>query len=84
MPEKAHKVVAIGVHQTISEDDIKTELGKSNIKINKVQRSKLNGRPTRKVVIHFENEQDMKIAPLVGFTLEECVLGAKLTEPPPQ
>ena len=34
VPEKAHKVVAIGVHQTISEDDIKAELAKNNVKIN--------------------------------------------------
>ena len=32
VPEKTHKVVAIGVHQTISEDDIKTELAKNNVK----------------------------------------------------
>ena len=67
VPEKAHKVVAIGVHQTISEDDIKTELANSNIKINKVQRLKFNGQPTRKVVIQFENEQDMKIALFSGI-----------------
>ena len=54
VPEKTDKVVAIGVHQTISEDDIKTELAKNNIKINKVQRLKFNGQPTRKVVIQFE------------------------------
>ena len=40
VPEKAHKVVAIGVHQTISEDDIKAELAKNKVKINKVQRLK--------------------------------------------
>ena len=67
VPEKAHKVVAIGVHQTISEDDIKTELANSNVKINKVQRLKFNGQPTRKVVIQFENEQDMKIALFSGI-----------------
>ena len=67
VPEKTHKVVAIGVHQTISEDDIKTELAKNNVKINKVQRLKYNGQPTRKVVIHFENEQDMKIALYSGI-----------------
>ena len=67
VPEKTHKVVAIGVHQTVSEDDIKTELAKSNIKINKVQRLKFNGQPTRKVVIEFENEQDMKIALFSGI-----------------
>ena len=55
-------MVAIGVHQTISEDDIKSELAKSNIKINQVQRLKFNGQPTRKVVLEFDNEQDMKIA----------------------
>ena len=67
VPEKNHKVVAIGVHQTMSEDDIKTELAKSNIKINKVQRLKFNGQPTRKVIIQFENEQDMKIALYSGI-----------------
>ena len=67
VPEKAHKVVAIGVHQTISEDDIKTELAKNNVIINKVQRLKFNGQPTRKVVIQFENEQDMKIALFSGI-----------------
>ena len=67
VPEKAHKVVAIGVHQTISEDDIKTELAKNNVKINKVQRLKYNGQPTRKVVIQFEKEQDMKIALYSGI-----------------
>ena len=54
VPEKAHKVVAIGVHQTVSEDDIKTEQAKSNIKINKSQRLKFNGQSTRKVVIKFK------------------------------
>ena len=67
IPEKAHKVVAIGVHQTISEDDIKAELAKNNVIINKVQRLKYNGQPTRKVVIQFENEQDMKIALYSGI-----------------
>ena len=67
VPEKTHKVVAIGVHQTISEDDIKTELAKNNVKINKVQRLKFNGQPTRKVVIQFENEQDMKITLYSGI-----------------
>ena len=67
VPEKTHKVVAIGVHQTISDHDIKTELDKNNIKINKVQRLKFNGQPTRKVVIQFENEQDMKIALYSGI-----------------
>ena len=67
VPEKAHKVVAIGVHQTISEDDIKAERAKNNVKINKVQRLKFNGQPTRKVVIQFENEQDMKIALFSGI-----------------
>ena len=67
VPEKTHKVVAPGVHQTISEDDIKTELAKNNVKINKVQRLRFNGQPTRKVVIQFENEQDMKIALYSGI-----------------
>ena len=67
VPEKVHKVVAIGVHQTISEEDIKTELAKNNVKINKVQRLNFKGQPTRKVVIQFENEQDMKIALFSGI-----------------
>ena len=61
VPEKTHKVVAI------SEDDIKTELAKNNVKINKVHRLMFNGQPTRKVVIQFENEQDMKIALYSGI-----------------
>ena len=48
VPEKAHKVVAIGVHQTISEDDIKTDLAKNNVKINKVQRLKYNANQLEK------------------------------------
>ena len=67
VPEKRHRVVAIGVHQTISEDDIKSELAKSNIKIIQVQRLKFNGQPTRKVVVEFDNEQDMKIALFNGI-----------------
>ena len=67
VPEKAHKVVAIGVHQTISEDDIKAEIAKNKVKINNVQRLKFNGQPSRKVVIQFENEQDMKIALFSGI-----------------
>ena len=43
-------MVAIGVHQTISDDDIKSELAKS-----------------RKVVVEFDNEQDMKIALFNGI-----------------
>ena len=66
VPEKRHRVVAIGVHQTISEDDIKSELAKNNIKINKVQRLKFNGQPT-KVVVEFDNEKDMKIALFNGI-----------------
>ena len=60
-------MVAIGAHQTISEDDIKSELAKSKIKINQVQRLKFNGQPTRKVVVEFDNEQDMKIALFNGI-----------------
>ena len=61
VPEKTHKAVAI------SEDDIKTELAKNNVKINKVQRLMFNGQPTRKVVIQFENEQDINIALYSGI-----------------
>ena len=60
-------MVTIGVHQTISEDDIKSELAKSNIKIIQVQRLKFNGQPTRKVVVEFDNEQDMNIALFNGI-----------------
>ena len=62
VPEKAHKVVAIGVHQTISEDDIKTKLAKNNVKITKFQRLKFNGQPTRKVVIQIGRKLDRKNA----------------------
>ena len=65
VPEKRHRVVTIGVHQP--EDDIKSELAKSNIKIIQVQRLKFNGQPTRKVVVEFDNEQDMKIALFNGI-----------------
>ena len=60
-------MVAIGLHQTISENDIKSELAKNNIKINQVQRLKFNGQPTRKVVAEIDNEQDMKIALFNGI-----------------
>ena len=84
--EKAHKVVAIGVHQTISEDDIKAELAKNNVKINKVQRLKFNGQPTRKVVIQFEKEQDMKIALFSGIYFGRMRIRCesyRTTPPPP-
>ena len=86
VPEKAHKVVAIGVHQTISEDDMKAELAKNNVKINKVQRLKFNGQPTRKVVIQFENEQDMKIALFSGIYFGRMRIRCesyRTTPPPP-
>ena len=86
VPEKAHKVVAIGVHQTISEDDIKTELAKNNVKINKVQRLKFNGQPIRKVVIQFKNEQDMKIALFSGIYFGRMRIRCesyRTTPPPP-
>ena len=86
VPEKAQKVVAIGVHQTISEDDIKAELAKNNVKINKVQRLKFNGQPTRKVVIEFENEQDMKIALFSGIYFGRMRIRCesyRTTPPPP-
>ena len=86
VPEKTHKVVAIGVHQTISEDDIKTELAKNNVKINKVQRLEFNGQPNRKVVIQFENEQDMKIALYSGIYFGRIRIRCESyrTTPPPQ
>ena len=42
-------------------------MAKSNIKIIQVQRLKFNGQPTRKVVVEFDNEQDMKIALFNGI-----------------
>ena len=36
VPSKAYKVVAIGVHQSIGDEEIIQELGKSNVKVNKV------------------------------------------------
>ena len=87
VPEKAHKVVAIGVHQTISEDDIKAELAKNKVKINRVQRLKFNGQPTRKVVIQFENKQGMKIALFSGIYFGRmrirCESYRTTTPPPP-
>ena len=82
VPEKTYKVVAIGVHQTVSEDDIKTELAKSNIKINKVQRLKFNGQPTRKVVIEFEKEFALFIGIYFGRIRIRCE--SYRTTPPPE
>ena len=67
VPSKAYKVVAIGVHQSISDEEIIQELGKSNVKVNKVQRLKFKGSPTQKVVVEFDQEQDMKIALFNGI-----------------
>ena len=67
VPSKAYKVVAIGVHQSISDEEIIQELGKSNVKVNKVQRLKFKGNPTQKVVVEFDQEQDMKIALFNGI-----------------
>ena len=67
VPSKAYKVVAIGVHQSISDEEIIQELGKSKVKVNKVQRLKFKGNPTQKVVIEFDQEQDMKIALFNGI-----------------
>ena len=76
VPSKAYKVVAIGVHQSISDEEIIQELGKSNVKVNKVQRLKFKGSPTQKVVVEFDQEQDMKIALFNGIFLAGSVLGA--------
>ena len=67
VPSKAYKVVAIGVHQSIGDEEIIQELGKSNVKVNKVQRLKFKGNPTQKVVVEFDQEQDMKIALFNGI-----------------
>ena len=67
VPSKAYKVVAIGVHQSISDEEIIQELGKSNVKVNKVQRLKFKGNPTQKVVLDFDKEQDMRIALFSGI-----------------
>ena len=76
VPSKAYKVVAIGVHQSISDEEIIQELGKSNVKVNKVQRLKFKGSPTQKVVVEFDQEQDMKIALFNGIFVAGSVLGA--------
>ena len=62
VPSKAYKVVAVGVHQSISDEEIIQEIAKSNVTINRVQRLKFKGNPTQKVVIVFDQEQDMRIA----------------------
>ena len=67
IPTKAYKVVAVGVHQSISDKEIIEEMAKSKVKVNKVQRLKFRGNPTQKVVIEFDEEQDMKIALFNGI-----------------
>ena len=67
IPTKAYKVVAVGVHQSISDKEIIEEMAKSKVKVNKVQRLKFRGNPTQKVVIEFDQEQDMKIALFNGI-----------------
>ena len=67
VPSKAYKVVAIGVHQSITDKEIIEEIAKSNVKVNKVQRLKYKGNPTQKVIIEFDQEQDMKIALFNGI-----------------
>ena len=67
VPSKAYKVVAIGVHQSIGDGEIIQELSKSNVKVNKVQRLKFKGSPTQKVVVEFDQEQDMNIALFNGI-----------------
>ena len=61
VPSKAYKVVAIGVHQSITDKEIIQEIAKSNVKVNKVQRLKFKSNATQKVVVEFDQEQDMKI-----------------------
>ena len=67
VPSKAYKVVAIGVHQSIGDEEIIQKLSKSNVKVNKVQRLKFKGNPTQKVVVEFDQEQDMNIALFNGI-----------------
>ena len=67
VPSKVNKVVAIGVHQSISDEEIIQEVGKSKVKVNKVQRLKFKGNSTQKVVVEFGQQQDMKIALFNGI-----------------
>ena len=62
VPSQAYKVVAVGVHQSISEEEIIQEIAMSNVKVNKVQRLKFKSNPTQKVIIKYDQEQDMRIA----------------------
>ena len=62
VPSTAYKVVAVGVHQSISEEEIIQEIAMSNVKVNKVQRLKFKSNSTQKVIKKFHQEQDMRIA----------------------
>ena len=84
VPSKAFKVVAVGVHQTISGKEIIDELDKSNVKVNKVTRLKFKGAPTNKVIIEFDQEQDMKIALFNGIYFGRIRIRCETFRPTPQ
>ena len=83
IPTKAYKVVAVGVHQSISDKEIIEEMAKSKVKVNKVQRLKFRGNPTQKVVIEFDQEQDMKIALFNGIYFGRICIRCEPFRPAP-
>ena len=84
VPSKAFKAVAVGVHQSISDKEIIEELNKSNVKVNKVTRLKFKGTPTNKVIIEFDQEQDMKIALFNGIYFGRIRIRCETFRPKPQ
>ena len=84
VPSKAFKAVAVGVHQTISDKEIIEELNKSNVEVNKVTRLKFKGTPTNKVIIEFDQEQDMKIALFNGIYFGRIRIRCETFRPKPQ
>ena len=84
VPSKAYKVVAIGVHQSITDEEIIQEIAKSNVKVNRVQRLKFKGNPTQKVVVEFDQEQDMKIALFNGIYFGRIRIRCEPFRPTPQ
>ena len=83
VPSKAYKVVAIGVHQSITDEEIIQEIAKSNVKVNKVQRLKFKGNPTQKVVVAFDQEQVMKIALFNGINFGRIRIRCEPFRPSP-
>ena len=84
VPSKAFKAVAVGVHQSISDKEIIEELNKSNVKVNKVTRLKFKGTPTNKVILEFDQEQDMKIALFNGINFGRIRIRCETFRPKPQ